>query len=81
MGTTSSAREVGQKAPTIEDIGKILIAISEQTEIMKMLQEAIFLHIFAAADFVVSELQATNNALKIMLAGDCLKIAPNSMKC
>ncbi|WMV44882.1 hypothetical protein MTR67_038267 [Solanum verrucosum] len=77
LGNTSAAREVGQKAPTIEDIDKIIIAISKQMESMKMLQEAIFSHICAAADFVESELQATNIALKIMLAGYCLKISPN----
>ncbi|KAG5584565.1 hypothetical protein H5410_044999 [Solanum commersonii] len=70
-------RKSRQKAPTIEDIDKIIIAISEQMESVKMLQEAIFSHICAAADFVESELQATNIALKIMLAGYCLKISPN----
>uniref|UniRef100_M1A7U6 Charged multivesicular body protein 4b n=1 Tax=Solanum tuberosum TaxID=4113 RepID=M1A7U6_SOLTU len=42
LGTTAAAREVTQKAPTIEDIDKIIVAISELMEIMKMLQEAIF---------------------------------------
>uniref|UniRef100_A0A0V0H6X4 Putative ovule protein n=1 Tax=Solanum chacoense TaxID=4108 RepID=A0A0V0H6X4_SOLCH len=61
LETAAATREVTLKAPTIEDIDKTIVAVSEQMEIIKMLQEAIFSHICAAADFVESELQATNN--------------------
>ncbi|KAG5578733.1 hypothetical protein H5410_049360 [Solanum commersonii] len=82
LGTTTAAREVKQKAPPIEDIDKIIVAISELMEIMKMLQEAFSSRVCAAAAFVNSELRAANNKkegthniLKIMLAGYCPKIA------
>ncbi|KAK4721874.1 hypothetical protein R3W88_012107 [Solanum pinnatisectum] len=82
--TVAATREVTLKAPIIEDIDKTIVVVSEQMEIIKMLQEEIFSHICAAVDFVESELQATNNkkegtnnVLEIMLAGYCPKIAPN----
>lgn len=37
LGTTVAAREVMQKALTIDDIDKTSVAISEQMEIMKIL--------------------------------------------
>ncbi|KAH0704056.1 hypothetical protein KY285_018334 [Solanum tuberosum] len=82
LGTTTAAREVTQKAPPIEDIDKLIVAISELMEIIKMLQEAFSSNVCAAADFVDSELRAANNIkegthniLKIMLAGYYPKIA------
>ncbi|WMV12890.1 hypothetical protein MTR67_006275 [Solanum verrucosum] len=82
LGTTTAAREVMQKALPIEDIDKIIVAISELMEIIKMLHKAFSSHVCAAADFVDSELRAANNKkegthniLKIMLAGYCPKIA------
>ncbi|KAG5628861.1 hypothetical protein H5410_000578 [Solanum commersonii] len=82
LGTTTAARKVMQKALPIEDIDKIIVAISELMEIMKMLHKAFSSHVCAAADFVDSELrvannkkEGTHNILKIMLVGYCPKIA------
>ncbi|KAK6778529.1 hypothetical protein RDI58_025247 [Solanum bulbocastanum] len=54
LETAAATREVMLKAPTIEDIDKTIVAVTEHMEIIKMLQEAIFSHICAAADFVKS---------------------------
>lgn len=82
LWTTAAAREVTQKAPSIDDIDKIIVAISELMEIMKTLQEEIFSQIWASADLVEKDLQAENNkkertlnTLKIMVATYCPKIA------
>uniref|UniRef100_M1E0Z0 Charged multivesicular body protein 4b n=1 Tax=Solanum tuberosum TaxID=4113 RepID=M1E0Z0_SOLTU len=56
LETAAATREVTLKAPIIEDIDKTIVAVSEHMEIIKMLQEAIFSHICAAADFVKKEL-------------------------
>ncbi|KAG5585099.1 hypothetical protein H5410_045533 [Solanum commersonii] len=50
-----------EEGTAIEDIDKIIVAISELMEIMKMLHKAFSSHVCAAADFVDSELRAVNN--------------------
>ncbi|KAH0688966.1 hypothetical protein KY289_016324 [Solanum tuberosum] len=55
LGTTTAAREVTQKALPIEDIDKIIVAISELMEIMKMPFKAFSSHVCEAVDFVDSK--------------------------
>ncbi|CAN4076819.1 unnamed protein product [Withania somnifera] len=58
LRTGAAAMKAMQKATNIEDVDKIMDEINEQTENMKMIQEALSTPIGAAADFDEDKLEA-----------------------